>query len=416
MTGLGRVVCLLVATLVSLMTFVPQLSAQKMAGLSRGTVNIALANRQGIVLLTDSVQSSTRVDGPHYETPFQKLFVLDDQTVCSIAGFASEIGWHSAALDTDVTGIVADFRDQLLRQPIPHLETKLRAVGFMVGFYIDLIANRREVLPGQRPTAESIGFEIILAGYDDDKRPKLERLTIVPSVTLPDGNGQRYWSHTSTVEVLEVGNKLVSQLGGIKVISQDVIDHPERYGSDGIVARFADSRNTDGGEGLTLDEMVSLAMFIAEQTASQTQAVGPPYQFAVLSKNKIVKIDQPPFKNPPRPLQFVVVSNLKITGAINLLAAPDAHMLWIRMEFVGIQNPMLRPDGQFFYDCVVRDSLVAYGGGLTDFGNTNTVINSMIFPGTSVTSPSEMLRIMNAFKWSSTPPNTPPLPPTMGPR
>ena len=83
------------------------LAAQEPGNISRGTVNIALSNANGIVLLTDSVQTV----GDHFKQPVPKLFRIDDKTVCSIAGFASETGWIRSEMNTDVAGIIADFRE-----------------------------------------------------------------------------------------------------------------------------------------------------------------------------------------------------------------------------------------------------------------------------------------------------------------
>jgi hypothetical protein len=56
-----------------------------------GTLNVVLANKNGAVVLTDSMLSdeSGPVPIPRPETPGQKLFQLDDKTICAIAGFAS---------------------------------------------------------------------------------------------------------------------------------------------------------------------------------------------------------------------------------------------------------------------------------------------------------------------------------------
>ena len=57
-----------------------------------GTVNIVLANANGIVALTDSNQTGKSPStGEPFTSPLpgQKLFRLDDRTVCTIAGFGS---------------------------------------------------------------------------------------------------------------------------------------------------------------------------------------------------------------------------------------------------------------------------------------------------------------------------------------
>ena len=49
--------------------------------LGHGTINIVLANEKGIVVLTDSM--ITLGDGHQSPDPAQKLFKLDDRTVCT---------------------------------------------------------------------------------------------------------------------------------------------------------------------------------------------------------------------------------------------------------------------------------------------------------------------------------------------
>ena len=56
-----------------------------------GTVNIVLANANGIVALTDSNQTYMVGSEPFtHSKPGQKLFRIDDRTVCTIAGFGAQ--------------------------------------------------------------------------------------------------------------------------------------------------------------------------------------------------------------------------------------------------------------------------------------------------------------------------------------
>lgn len=389
---------------------------------AHGTVNIALANANGIVLLTDSVKST---EGRALPEPTQKLFQLDDKTVCSIAGFVSETGWPRPQFDTEVAGIVADFKDKLSTQPIPDLEVKLRALGFLVGFYIDLVANRSEVVVGPGKPEDYI-FQVIVAGYDADGKPKIGKLVLSP-VSQQSPDGHKFWSHTVSPEMHQVGRKLVPVLGGIPYVSNEVLNSPQKFSSDSkVVRRYMSAMRRDRGESLTLQEMAALASYMAAQTTKRyPSVVGPPNQIAVLTHGKIVKLEQPHFSNPPRPMKFALMVNLRIQRDLMAATPPDTYMLWIRSEFVGFRNPRLRLDDQFFYGCVIRDSIVEYGGGLTDFGPTNTVVNSFILPGYPVGSQTEMLRILNGFptgantklfKWSDEVPNTPLLDPSISPR
>src|SRR5437773_8729278 len=66
-----------------------------------GTINVALGNKNGIVVLTDSMLTT----GDHQlPNPGEKLFKLDDHTVCAIAGFVSAPG-PARDLNTSTSGI-----------------------------------------------------------------------------------------------------------------------------------------------------------------------------------------------------------------------------------------------------------------------------------------------------------------------
>jgi len=389
--------------------------AQDETKTSRGTVNIALANSRGIVLLTDSVQSHKKADGWHHIQPVQKLFRLDDKTVCSIAGFASET-WNRPELNTEVTGIIADFQDQLSQHPVPELEAKLRAIGFLVGFYIDLVANRNEVLRPRSATTDTYTFEVIVAGYDVDGNAKLKKL-VLTAEAIQATDGHRYWSHTTSPEEATSDHGLLHLLGGIPDVSLQVLNSPEKFQESAAIRKYAQSKKENDGKSLSLDEMAALASEMAAQTAKYPHFgcfVGGPDQIAILAKGRILKLDQPDFPDPPRPLKFAVMTHLQVQGQPQIMpAGADVKLLWIRVKFNGIKNPRLRLDGQFFYGCEIRNSVVEYAGGLTDLGATNSVANSVLHLRDPATPP--MLEIMNRFKWSLELPNTTPLPPTISP-
>jgi hypothetical protein len=411
-----RFVCLLGKVVLPL-CFIAEgaVSTQGQTETSKGTVNIALANANGIVLLTDSVQSHMEADGWHHLQPAQKLFRLDEKTVCSIAGFASETGWVSPELNTEVSGIIAEVRDQLSQYPVPELDAKLRAVGLLVGFYIDLVANRHEVLVGPGMPNNAYIFEVIVAGYDADGKPGLKKLTLTPTV-IRAADGHSYWSHETSLEEPSLERGLTYLLGGIKDVSLQVLRSPQGFTSSAIIQKYARSDKESDGKSLTLNELASLASEMAAQKARKSAFVGGPDQIAFLAEGRVLRVDQPPFRDPRRPMRFALMVGQTVHRADTFMAGPDYHPVWIRSKFVGVENPRLRLDNQLFYGCEIRDSIVEYGGGLTDFGPTNTVINSMIVPAYTVVSTTKMLQIMNGFKWSLEPPKTAAPPPAVSPR
>jgi hypothetical protein len=78
-----------------------------------GTVNIVLANSNGIVVLTDSNQTVISDTGELFTSPLpgQKLFRLDDRTVCTIAGFGSQSHPEYTELTTSAGGVLDRRKD-----------------------------------------------------------------------------------------------------------------------------------------------------------------------------------------------------------------------------------------------------------------------------------------------------------------
>lgn len=397
------------------------LYSQEQIETSRGTVNIALADDSGIVLLTDSAESRRVADGWSHSWPAQKLFRLDDRTVCSIAGFGSEKGWPEPKMDTYVAGIIADVKDQLAQKPVAELDAKISAIAFVVGRYIDILANRQEVVsnPNVHFDPNSYKFEVIAAGYDKDGTAQLRKL-VLTLTAAPTVDGKTYWTHTTSPEKAIVEKGLIHLLGGIPTVSQKVLDSPGAFPASIAIKRYARFKAAKNGKPLSLKELAALASEMAAKTSHDPRFagfVGGPDQIAILAGGKIQKLEQPTFPEPPRPLKFTLIVDMEITRALRLVA-PGSYRLWIRSNFIGMRNMDFRLDDQFFYGCEIRDSIVQYGGGFTDFGSTNRVIDSMLLPvgGGPGSSLENFHRVANRFDWRDAPPDAPLLPPTMGPR
>ena len=95
---------------------------QKASGLSpsHGTINIFLANRNGLVAVTDSRLSS---NGKAVARG-QKLFKVDDHTICAVAGFYMDSGvpLKTSRRTNVVSGLYLDLGNSerlLSRQSVP---------------------------------------------------------------------------------------------------------------------------------------------------------------------------------------------------------------------------------------------------------------------------------------------------------
>ena len=106
-------------------------------GVAHGTINIALGNKSGLVVLTDSMVTAMDATGTHQlSNPGQKLFKLDDRTVCSVAGFASATAVSSRVttsdLNTETSAIIHEYVRQSTSQPRQSIAEKLWALAWLI--------------------------------------------------------------------------------------------------------------------------------------------------------------------------------------------------------------------------------------------------------------------------------------------
>jgi hypothetical protein len=155
---------------------------------SHGTINILFANQNGLVALTDSMLSNA--NNTIHSPDHQKLFKIDDKTVCMMAGIYSAVGIENS-LDFSVwipnimSGFAAQQQKESARRP---LSFALKLTSLKRTFEHQLTANlQAQVLA--RPEldiAKLQPIELTLAGYDLDGILKVGEITLTPE---KDKNG-----------------------------------------------------------------------------------------------------------------------------------------------------------------------------------------------------------------------------------
>lgn len=386
------------------------LHAQDQGKIIRGTINEAFANGNGFVILTDSMETYADASGEeHYIPTGKKLFRIDDKTVCAIAGFASERFPPALRFDTDIAGILTDYREQLVERPIPQFEAKLRSLAFLVGFYINTSAKVADVAEGPLASGQDYTFELILAGYDVDGTAKLGKVVLTETIRQEAGGG-KFWTPNYAGTVESVSGPFVHLVSGYRDVADRVLESPRSFASSAAAQRYAESRQADGGASLSIAEMEALANYIAKKTAQLHPEVGGPNQIAILSDGGIVNVDAPDFPRPRRPLRFSVIEGGRFhEPPASVQKGARLVMLLIGLTVDGVKGMEL--NGLFFYGCEIRDSILIYNGGVTslDPSGKNKVIDSWLlsFP-TEVTdsaSRAELRTLRKSFAWRTDQPH-----------
>ncbi len=359
-----------------------------------GTVNIVFANQNGFVVVTDSMQTQQGPSGERQiPEPAQKLFVLDDRSVCTVAGFGSATVSSAPEFNIQTAGVIQDYKGQLAHQDAPvGFPAKLRSMSFIFDFYLSSIANLMEVMRVQG----SYSFHLILAGYDTDGTPKLGTLSLRPVVST-GASGQRTISVvTETIKEWPVGKELTYSLSGQWNVAEEILSNPTHFMDEPSVRRYAESMNADRGSSLSIEEMKQLAKFIVHRTANRHPSVGGEMQIAVLQGGGIVGVEQRNFAPAPTPLHFNLFTGGHLEG--HAISVSGAMFLWIRNQF--INNPALSIDGQYFFENEIVHCRVLYDGGFARLDPTNRIRDSVLVIGQHADSKSEFVqRLVHDFPW-----------------
>ena len=244
-----------------------------------GTINVVIANGGGIVVLTDSMLTETRQDAHGQKTsrqlpqPGQKLFRIDDHSVCAFAGFASANTGPLPDFLNSVSAIMGRFQDRLRETPPLSISDKLELLEGLFKYYLTGIANIRSVTAGT-----NYSFELILAGFDLDGTAKIGRLVLG---TTPESvnSGEVLWPVEQYLRVFPVASQQILLVNGKTNVARQILRNPERWNKDTAIDAYERARRQN--EAMTIEQMKAFAISLKRQTAKRDREVGGPIQVAV---------------------------------------------------------------------------------------------------------------------------------------
>jgi hypothetical protein len=370
----------------------------------RGTINVLVANDQGIVVLTDSMLTETGLDASgiltsrQSLTPGQKLFQIDGQTVCAFAGFA----WADTSPLSDFLNSVPDimgrFQDRLRRTPgALSVSDKLELLEGIFTYYLTGIVNIRDGDGDYR-------FELLLAGYDPDGTPEIGRL-VLGTAQEPTFVGPLVRSITKERSIFPIAHRQMICVNGIKDVALEMLRGTNAWRTDPGIGPCEES--TSDQKLLSIEQMKALAISLKQHTTDRYKEVGGPNQIAVLANGHVQSpIEQPVFEKKVvlSGFRFVIIStagfdNSGIPGPPQgrAVTAQGLFGLYFRNEFIHVRQEL---DNAYYGRNMFKDCVLMYSGGKTQFEKTNQVINSdlEIAAGVPLDAP-EVKKLVNDFEW-----------------
>ena len=374
------------------------ISTSMQNGVSHGTINIVLANGNGMVVLTDSMVTAGGMQLRDH--PAQKLFKLDDRSVCVIAGFLAAPGPSDLYMSS--SALLHEYAQKLSSEPPQNVREKLAMLAFLFEFQLSAIATIRSGT-GSLTDLGNYASQVTVAGYDTDGTAKIGQITLR---TVPTGT-----SLTSKVidqSITEVGQHLIFKLAGEPEIAEGLLHDPGSAKNEPALVAYANSLRDNHGQSLTIPQMKALASRLAELTAEKRPSVGGESQIAVLQDGRVLTLDQPAFAALPKALvdfDFVVDSFIGGTDPPmvppmsegTVVFPPGVRLLFLRTTFDHVQR---RLDGNYFFHDSFNNCILRYDGGPFYFDKNNQVVQTSLFlgPNVKIDQP-QVQELLHSFQW-----------------
>jgi hypothetical protein len=256
---------------------------------------------------------------------------------------------------------------------------------------LSMIANVLDSTGHPIPSA-NFRFQLIIAGYDLDGKPKIGKISLRSSI-----EGGASMSSVDDAAIWDVGDDFIWRVSGMPDVANVLLDHPEAVPQDSALAQYGASRLRDQGRSLTVNQMRALAERLAFYTSQRHREVGGPNQIAIISAPHTMRIVQQQFPQLPKAIvwfSLVVGSNF----AYSSVQFNGEHTVFVRTSWNGMtreidENVFI---GNTFYNCVLT-----YRRGRVNLRETNQVVNSTLLVGPLIRPDDEtVLRLARLFHWS----------------
>ncbi len=361
---------------------------------AHGTINIALANQNGAVVETDSRLS---YNGKPVGKG-QKLFKLDDKTVCAIAGFYTLPLPVFAGNYSPAPSSVPAMIDEYLKEKngnfgqtlAEKMDSLAELFSFDMAFTTSIAVSQEQFQPSPS--------EVTLIGYEDGRLKILQvRLEPMPS-PLDSSIAYKRTSETETV----VGKALETATGGLDREVRAVLESREGA-TDPILQNYQTSMKHDSGGSPSLDDLRLLANEMVRRAHNfHPGEVGDAKQIAVLSGGQVSSFDEPVRPQPAKDLRVAGINTDAVMRqnmfAVEVFSRPGHFvqpLLFVHATIEGRDQPCtIQPlDNLIFVNSSFSKTCFIYSGSsLSIFDQSNRLSQSVLYLSSSVSDDSPFMR------------------------
>lgn len=341
-----------------------------------GTVNIYVANGNGLVAVTDSRLSYNKIpvgNGP-------KLFKVDDRTICSIAGLYSSTGQTMDGITypayTTIPDVIRTIISRRSTMSSLSLTSKINMISESVAFTLEVMV---EMAKAGGDHSDAMPSEIMMATFDGNS------IQIAKTIIIPTIESGKVKYRVLTFPVQNVKDVFVYSLAGMSDVGEHIFNDKTINPNDPILGYYYHEIEKDNGRSLSLADMQQIAKMVERLTANNSHGlVGGPIEMATIDHGEVKIVEMPEF--PPNPSSishglFSYMGNISYNGSPTAeskligtngtirIFLVDSHFSYITQDL----------DGLFIYNTFFNHCRLKYNGSLNFmFSESNTVMNSTL--------------------------------------
>jgi len=355
--------------------------ANQMSKHYHGTLNLVIGDSDCLIAATDSRATINEISNgsvlaTKFEDKHQKLFVVADNIVVTIAGYGNAEVPAAPEFTAPAAAIILDYAEQLRNgNRIPTYNEVVHTLEFLLTFNLTSVANINAWSSGQID-ARNYEFHMIIAGKINGQYVITK---VILSMKLNGNNKDGYYvnSFASTYR-----QKIVS---GFTY---------ETAGLDDVAIKMLNDI-VKINKAMSCDAIKSTIESIMEKTNKSHEGVGGPIQLAIFSKDNL-SILSPKFERPIGPR---IKHSLFVGGGftdVKQAVVADSPFLFIATTF---NNAGVILDKNYFFGSNFDNCNIYVSSDAFYLHQSNKMINCKLFIGSKVNLKSHNLKnILRYFK------------------
>jgi hypothetical protein len=313
---------------------------------SHGTINILLANGNGIVLITDS-RASDRF-GKKLNDVSQKLFQIDSTMVCSIAGFGTDPGPHWE-LRESAGGVISSLAEGMTKSPLRlSFRQKISIITEQLAMRLAALETEYHYAEKTRPPS-SDELIMLFAGFDVDGGATIAKVYILVKPSPFPDNQLTFRGDITDLKIQTVGRDFVYLTSGVDDSAKYRLSSPKAFKNEAELKEYGRAVHDGHTSDLNTDQLERLGRYLELDASRSAAVIGGPPQIAVLANKQI-----------------------QVTSPANLIVDPRPYTTGL-MDEIGLRGsplvpPMIIPPHAVFVNgscentAIILDGLIIIGG------------------------------------------------------